>query len=160
MRPLVRAVWAVLAFALGWWVRRPWWRSALAGAVMLVLAVPSYYVAAYFIQNDNLSNVWATTSPLWMSFGLLAGLLFGAAGHLVHRTGWWRLAGIALPAAVLFAEAALSPIGSPATSVIQVVLGLLVIVLVGRGIKERLLALGLSVPLAALGYVAFLIGGF
>lgn len=154
------AVWAVLAFALGYWVRRPWWGSALAGAVLLVLAVPSYYVAATLIQGDDLGNVWAPTSLLWMAFGLVAGLLFGAAGHLARLAGRWRVAGIAMPGAVLFAEAAVGPIGSPATSVIQAVLGVLIIVLLGRGWRERLLALAVSVPLAAVGYVAFLVGGF
>jgi hypothetical protein len=150
----------VLAFLLGYYVRTPWWRSALAGAVMLIVAVPSYYVAASMIQNDDLSNAWGGAALIWMFFGLLAGALFGFAGHLARRTGWHRVLGLALPAAVLFAEAILSPIGSRAFSIIELVLGVLLIVLLGRGIRERLLALAAALPLAALGYVAFLVGGF
>lgn len=154
------AVWAVLAFLLGYHFRTPWWRSTLAGTAMLVVAVPSYYVAAHLIQNDNLSNAWGGAALIWMFFGLLAGALFGFAGHLARRSDRPRVVGLALPAAVLFAEAILSPIGSRATTILQLILGVLVIALLGRGIRERLLVLAAAIPLAALGYVAFLVGGF
>ena len=154
------AVWAVLAFTIGYWVRTPWWRAAGAGVVLLVLAVPSYYVAATLIQDDDLSNVWSATSLLWMFFGLVAGALFGAAGSWARTSGWRRLVGIALPGAVLFAEAILLFSSRRATAVIELVLGVTVILVVGRGIRQRLGALALAVPLGLLGFAAFLVGGF
>lgn len=154
------AVWAVLAFALGYWVRGPWWRSALAGMVLLVLAVPSYYVSATLIQNDDLANAWSVTSLLWMFFGVVAGALFGAAGSWARAPGWRQLVGVALPGAVLFAEAMLLFADRRATAVIEIVLGVAVILAVGRGIRQRLLALALAVPLGVLGFGAFLVGGF
>lgn len=154
------AIWAVLAFALGYWVRAPWWRSAVAGVVLLVLAVPSYYVAAAVIEDDDLANVWSATSLLWMFFGLVAGALFGTAGAWARTSGWRQSVGIALPGAVLFAEAILLFPSRRATAVIEVVLGVVVILVVGRGIRQRLGGLALAVPLGVVGFVAFLIGGF
>jgi hypothetical protein len=154
------AVWAVLAFTIGYWVRAPWWRAAGAGVVLLVLAVPSYYVAATLIQDDDLANVWSATSLLWMFFGLVAGALFGVAGSWARTSGWRQLVGIAMPGAVLFAEAILLFAGRRATAVIELVLGVAVILLVGRGIRQRLGALALAVPLGLLGFAAFLVGGF
>ena len=39
------AVWAVAAFAFGYGVRTGWVRAALGAAALLVVAVPSYYLA-------------------------------------------------------------------------------------------------------------------
>jgi hypothetical protein len=154
------AVWAALAFALGYWVRGPWWRSALAGVVLLVLAVPSYYVFATLVQNDDLANAWSATSLLWMFFGVVAGALFGTAGSWARAAGWRQLLGVAMPGAVLFAEAILLFSDRRATAAIEIVLGVAVILVVGRGIRQRLLALALAVPLGVLGFGAFLVGGF
>jgi hypothetical protein len=154
------AVWAVLAFALGYRVRGPWWRSSLAGVVLLVLAVPSYYLATTLIQDDDLANVWSATSLLWMSFGVVAGALFGAAGSWARASGWLRVVGIAMSGAVLFAEGILVFSGRRATAIIEFVLGVLVILVVARGVRQRLGALALAVPLGLVGFLAFMIGGF
>jgi hypothetical protein len=171
------AVWAVLAFGLGWALARSggtWWRSALAGLVLLVLAVPSYYVTATVVQDDDLANAWAPTSLLWMVFGALAGPIFGAAGALARaakekrrggggerlgsaRGGGWRwLVAASLPGAVLLAEAGLDVTRYPSTAVIKAALGVLMIVLVGR----TWTALALALPLAAAGFAGFQVAGF
>jgi hypothetical protein len=163
------AVWAIGAFGLGFWVRGPRWRAALAGVVLLVLAVPSYYATAALVQNDRFANVWASSSLLWMLFGVLAGAVFGAGGSLAHDHGRWRIVGIALPGAVLFAEAlvALRREGDAAyrrdnmwTAAIELALGVLVILVVGRTTGQRLLGLAAAVPLALIGAAGFLVGGF
>ena len=163
------AVWAVAAFGLGLWVRSPWWRAAVAGVVLLVLAVPSYYLTATLLQDDAIANVWAPTSLLWMAFGALAGAVFGAAGAWARTAGWRRVVGTALPGAVLFAEAlvALQRDGDAAyrrdslwIGLINVAVGVLVILLVGRTARQRLTALAASLPLALVGLAGFLIGGF
>jgi hypothetical protein len=160
------AVWAVAAFGLGLWVRSPWWRSALSAVVLLVLGVPSYYVTAWLWQHDNLSNAWASTSFLWMLFGALAGVVFGVAGAFATATGWRGMVAVALPGAVLFAESLLVLRRTPRstddvwTAVIELVLGVLIIALVARGGRQRVAALVAALPLAALGFVAFLVGGY
>jgi hypothetical protein len=156
------AVWAVAAFGLGAWVRAPWWRSALAGVVLLVLAVPAYYLTATLVQNDNLSNAWAPTSMLWMLFGVPAGFLFGLAGAFASAAGWRGVFAAALPGAVLFAEALLilRRDAFQWTAVIELTLGVLVIVLVARTARNRITALLAALPLALLGLAGFLLGGF
>jgi hypothetical protein len=163
------AVWAVAAFGLGLWVRGPWWRAALAGVVLLVVAVPSYYATATLVQNDDIANLGSTTSVLWMFFAVLAGVLFGVGGSFVYGTSWRRVVGIALPGAVLFAEAVvlIRRAGSAGyerdnawTAAIEVALGVVAIVAVGRSTGQRLLGLAASVPLAVIGALAFARGGF
>ena len=159
------AIWAVGAFGLGWWVRSPWWRAALAGIVLLVLAVPSYYLTATLVQHDNLANAWAPTSLLWMAFGTLAGTVFGSAGAWARTSGWRQLVGIALPGAVLLAEAATMLVRTGGadrtwTAVLEVALGVLLIMVVGRTGRQRLGGLAMALPLAMLGLAGFLAAGF
>ncbi|GIF67588.1 hypothetical protein Ais01nite_56230 [Asanoa ishikariensis] len=163
------AVWAVAAFAFGWWVRTGVVRAAAAAAVLLVVAVPSYYLAALLIQHDALAVLWAPSSLLWMFFGILAGVVFGIAGVWARTSGWRLTVGAALPAAVLFAEAALQAgrIGDPNygdepvwLAVIRAVLGLLIILVALRSTRQRALVLGAAVPLALVGLGAFTLAGF
>ena len=156
------AVWAVAAFGLGTWVRSPWWRAAAAGVVLLVLAVPAYYLTATLVQNDDLANAWSTTSLLWMFFGVLAGTLFGTAGAFASAAGWRGVLAVALPGAVLFAEA-LVIVRRDAfgwTAIIELALGVLIILAVARTARNRLTALVAALPLALIGFAGFRLGGF
>jgi Family of unknown function (DUF6518) len=74
------AVWAVAAFLAGAWVRERWQRSAVAGIVLLIVAVESYYVTAAILLNDNLANAWSKTAFVWLTLGVVAGAVFGIAG--------------------------------------------------------------------------------
>jgi uncharacterized protein DUF6518 len=153
------AVWAVAAFLLTYY-RRWTMGPAVAGAViMLVVAVPSYYVAAALIQDDDWSNVWATTSVLWMWLGVVAGVVFGAGGVLARTPGRLRVPALGLPAAVLLAEVVLRPDGVAYTLVL-IALAVLITVLVGRTGRDRVLALAWSVPLGALGYLLMVTTAF
>jgi hypothetical protein len=163
------AVWAVAAFACGYWIRAGRLRAAVAAAILLVIAVPSYYVAAALIQNDDWAVIWAPSSFLWMAFGVVAGVVFGIGGTWAHDRGRRRIAGLALPGAVLFAEAALhlNRIGHPDygtapiwDALINTALGVLVIALAARANRQRLLAVAAAVPLALAGFAAFLAAGF
>jgi hypothetical protein len=163
------AIWALAAYGLGFWVRTPWWRAAIAGAGLLVLAVPVYYLAAALFLGDEVSVLVSRTALLWMAFGVVAGLVFGFGATLVRSSGWQQLAGVALPGAVLFAEALVAALrdGDSAyrrdqieTAIIEVVLGVLVVLVVGRAWRQRIGGLILSVPLALVGFVAFKAGGF
>jgi hypothetical protein len=81
------AVWAVAAFLLTWRARWRLWPSAAAGATMLVIAVPTYYVAAYLIQHDELGNAYNATALVWMALGVAAGAVFGAGGYFARTPG-------------------------------------------------------------------------
>jgi hypothetical protein len=156
------AVWAVAAFGLGTWARSPWWRAAVAGVLLLVLAVPAYSLTATLVQNDDLANAWSTTSLQWMLFGVLAGALFGTAGAFVSSAGWRGVAAVAMPGAVLFAEA-LVIVRRDAfrwTAIIELALGVLIILAVARTTRNRLTALVAALPLALIGFAGFRLGGF
>jgi hypothetical protein len=163
------AVWALAAYGLGLWVRAPWWRAAAAGAGLLVLAVPVYYLAAAIFLGDEVSLLWDRTGLVWAGFGVLAGAAFGFGATLARSSGWQQLVGVALPGAVLFAEALVAmPRGGDAayrrdqvqTAVVEAVLGVVVIVAVGRTWRQRVGALVVSVPMTLVGFVAFKVGGF
>ncbi|MEU1685248.1 DUF6518 family protein [Micromonospora sp. NPDC005707] len=158
------ATWAVAAFAFGYLVRSGPVRAALGAAVLLVVAVPSYYLTATLLQGDDLAVVWAPTSLLWMAFGVLAGVVFGVGGTWARREGAWQVVGTALPAAVFFEEAArfAGRIGDPGRPpgagwnvAIDVALGVLAVVLVGRSNRQRALALAVALPLAAVIFLGF-----
>ncbi|MGC4858554.1 DUF6518 family protein [Micromonospora sp. DT41] len=162
------ATWAVAAFLFGYWVRSGWLRAALGATVLLVVAVPSYYLAAALLQGDDLAVLWAPTSLVWMFFGVLAGVVFGTAGTWARGTGWRQVVGVALPAAVFFEEAA--RFAGKATDpdyssgawwnvAIDLALGVLIVVLTGRSHRQRALAVAVAVPLAAAILVAFALAG-
>ncbi|MCP2323943.1 hypothetical protein HDA40_002450 [Hamadaea flava] len=158
------ATWALAAFLYGYWLRTGWTRAAIGASVLLVIAVPAYYVTATLIQSDELSVAWSPTSLLWMVFGVLASVVFGIGGTLAREPGWRHIVGTALPAAVFFEEAARfvgrldDPSYEPGSGwnvMIDVALGILAVVLVGRSNRNRALALAAALPLAALIYLAF-----
>ncbi|MGC4896801.1 DUF6518 family protein [Micromonospora sp. DT31] len=156
------ATWAVAAFALGWWVRSGPVRAAVAAVVLLVVAVPSYYLAATLLQGDDLAVIWSPASLLWMAFGVVAGVVFGVAGTWARTAGWRRVVGTALPAAVFVEEALRFALKSRSgypdvwwNVAIDLALAALLVVLVARSARLRLLATAVALPLAALGAVTF-----
>ncbi|MFD0782465.1 DUF6518 family protein [Micromonospora azadirachtae] len=162
------ATWAVAAFAFGYWVRSARVRPALAAAVLLVVAVPSYYLAAALIQGDALAVLWQPSSLFWMFLGVLAGVVFGTGGAWVRKTGWRQIVGIALPAAVFFEEAARFarrtndpnyPSGYWWNVAIDVALAVLIVALIGRTFRQRALALVTALPLAAIVFLGFTLVG-
>ncbi|GIJ71182.1 hypothetical protein Voc01_060990 [Virgisporangium ochraceum] len=162
------AVWAVAAFWYGYRARA--WRVAAGGAAVgLVVAVPSYYLAATLVQDDDLAVIGQPSSLLWMAFGVLAGVVFGVAGAWARTDGWRQVVGAAAPGAVLFAEAALlaGRVGDPSygtepawQAALDVALGVLVVVLAVAPWRRRLQALAAAVPLAVVGVAAFVVAGF
>lgn len=114
----------------------------------------------------------STTTLIWLVFGVVAGALFGTAGAWSRAAGR-RLAtiGLALAGSVLFAEAlilirrvggvpAADRTGYLQTALIEAIIGMAAIVLASNDHRQRLFALAASVPITALGFGAFLIGGF
>ncbi|MEU4594739.1 DUF6518 family protein [Micromonospora aurantiaca (nom. illeg.)] len=155
------ATWAVAAFALGWWIRSGAVRAAVAASVLLIVAVPSYYLAATLLQGDDLAVIWSPTSIVWMAFGVVAGVVFGVGGIWARTDGWRRIVGAALPVAVFVEEAlrfALKSGSYPGAwwnVAIDLALAALLVVLIGRSARVRLLAAAVALPVAALGAVTF-----
>jgi hypothetical protein len=147
-------------------------RSALAGLIVLLTAVESYYVAAALWLEDAWSNLWQPGTLVWLLFAAITGPVFGAAG------GWSRsddtrkrMIGTAVAGAVLFAEAGVlvyrSGSGDAAyrtdslqTAAIEAAAGLLLVLIAGRTWRQRLGAVASSVPLTAIGFGLFLVAGF
>lgn len=164
------AVWAVAAFLLTLSFRWSLPISLLGAVVCLVIAVPSYYLAATLIQNDDLSNLYNANAFLWMGLGVVAGVVFGAAGVLARTPGRLRIVALAMPAAVLFAEAVIQArrVGDPSyrssdqlwSTAVLVTLGVVITLLVGRSWPQRALALLIALPLTAVGYALLSITGF
>ena len=159
------AVWAIAAWGLGRWIGSPRWAAAATGAMLLVLAVPSYYLAATIFLNDDITMIRQPAALLWMAFGLVAGILFGFGGSLALSAGRRRIVGVALPGAVLFAEALArvatrNDADQRQTAIIEVALGVIIVAALGRTLRGRLLALAAAVPLGLVGFVAFRVGGF
>ncbi|MFI6068140.1 DUF6518 family protein [Micromonospora sp. NPDC051227] len=162
------ATWAVAAFFFGYWVRSGRVRAALGAAVLLVVAVPSYYLAAALLQGDDLAVLWAPTSLVWMVFGVLAGVVFGTAGTWARGAGWRQVVGVALPAAVFFEEAArfAGKATDPGYSsgawwnvAIDLALGLLIVGLMAGSHRRRALTAATAVPLAGAILVSFAVAG-
>jgi hypothetical protein len=173
------AVWAVAAFLLTFRFRWSLPAGVVGAVVCLVVAVPSYYLAATLIQNDALSNTYNTNALLWMGLGVVAGTVFGAAGVLARSAPGGRspvrgrllgTAALSMPATVLFAEAVLQArrVGDPsydsggqlASAAVLAVLGLVITLLVGRSRRERGLALLYAVPLTVAGFALLSLSGF
>jgi hypothetical protein len=155
------AVWAVAGFLFTYFSRWGWARGIAAAIVMLVVAVPSYYLAAAVIQHDDVSNMYDAVALLWMGFAVIAGAVFGGAGIAARTPGRWQTVALAMPAAVLVAEAALVArrIGDASygteplwSALIDVALGVLITVLIVRPWRRRLVALLLAVPLGVVGF--------
>lgn len=155
------AVWAVAGFLFTFWGRWAWARGITAAVVMLVVAVPSYYLAAMVIQNDDAANMYNTNAVVWMGLAVVAGIVFGAAGIVARMPGRWQAAALAVPAAVMFAEAGLLArrIGDPnygnspvAELLVDVALGVLLTVAVAPTWRLRGLALLLAVPVGVVGF--------
>ena len=164
------AVWAVAAFLLTFRSRWTLPIGLLGAIVCLVVAVPSYYLAATLIQNDDLSNAYDGNALLWMALGVVAGSVFGAAGSLARSPGRLQAAALAMPGAVLFAEAVIQAlrIGDPSYggagqisyTVVLVALGVAITLLVARSWPRRVLALLIALPLTAVGYALLSVVGF
>lgn len=99
------AVWAAAAFAYGRWVRElP--AAAVGAVIVLVVGVEAYYLADVLVRDASRSNLTSTTAAVWLTAGVVAGLVFGVAGSWAAETSGWRamLGRAALPA-VFGAEA-------------------------------------------------------
>ncbi|MBB3674891.1 DUF6518 family protein [Modestobacter versicolor] len=149
------AAWCLPAFAVGALAGRV--RVAVVAAVATeLLLVGSYYVSQY----AQLLPVDGVTVAGWLVAGVLAGVVFGVAGH------WWRageprtaVAGAALMSGAVVGEGLYRAVAFPwqgSSGAVMAAAGVVLAVLLGRTWRQRLTVLGLLaavVPLAWLGTV-------
>jgi Family of unknown function (DUF6518) len=93
-------VWAIGAFALG--AILPDLRSAaIGGAIELIISSCIFYVAVDWFEGSS-SN--PRSAVIWACAGIVAGSVFGAAGHLARRSAVWRDPAWAFVAGAIAAE--------------------------------------------------------
>ncbi|MGW4641029.1 DUF6518 family protein [Sphaerisporangium sp. NPDC004334] len=155
------AVWAVAAFALGAWGMQGLVRVSVAAALMLVLAVESYYAAAVVFRHDDGATLYNQVALMWMGFGVLAGVVFGVAGAWFRSSRRWRAnIGLAALSGVFVAEALRdlrTGVFGWSTALILTVIALVAPIALGRSLRHRLESLALVIPLALLGAAGYLI---
>lgn len=100
------AVWALAAFVLGAVLRTGPVRAAIAGVVMLLVAVEAYYAYAALVGLGGHHAMVSSVAGMWLAFGVVAGVVLGVAGAWTSGTVWWqRVIGTAAGASVLLGEA-------------------------------------------------------
>jgi hypothetical protein len=100
------AVWALAAFVLGYAVGTPPARAAVCGALFLVVAVESYYLATVLTLDDSAANLTSRATAIWIVLGVVAGAAYAATGAALRGGGIvMRLVGAALVGSVFAAEA-------------------------------------------------------
>ncbi|MET3961514.1 uncharacterized membrane protein (UPF0136 family) [Marmoricola sp. OAE513] len=166
------AVWALGAFLLGVGLRTDPLRSAVAGVVMLLVAVEAYYLWAVLTDQAGTATLWSANTRMWLVFGVCAGTVFGIAGSWVTQGEWWqKVVAAATGGGVLLGEAlhiwaglgwtTLSQPGSGYhldlawTGLLLAGLGVGVVVATGRTPRVLAPALALSVPTALFFAAAF-----
>jgi hypothetical protein len=147
------SVWVAGAFTAGALLRRRGWWAVAAGTATQVGAVVGYYGFAEFARDGMGSPVY----PLfWLVLGLVAGPVFGTAGAWWRSgEGWRGIAGPGLLAAVFGMDALwyLVVLQYHVEAIVYGVIAVLILVLLGRTLRERLLGLAFAAPLAALAAV-------
>jgi hypothetical protein len=134
------AVWAVVAFAAGRWIYRDATRAMVGATVLMIAGIVGYRLAGVVIQSDDVAGLRSPASFVWMAFGVVAGVVFGASGAFSREDGRRGAVCRAMPAAVLFSEAIiyLGRIGDPSyddsawNASINIALGLAVLWIVNR----------------------------
>jgi hypothetical protein len=161
------AVWAIAAFVLGAVLRTDPVRAAVAGAVLLVVAVEAYYGYATLTDLAGYHAMWSPTSQTWLVFGVFAGVIFGVAGAWTREAVWWRrVVGSATGAAVLLGEALHTLLHLDGrygdyraelvqTAIAMAVLGAAALVLSARSASVLAVATVTAVPAALFSAAAF-----
>ncbi|WP_148614296.1 DUF6518 family protein [Nocardioides rubriscoriae] len=159
------AVWALAAFVLGRSLRVPPGLAAAAGAVLLVVGVASYYLAAAVVDLASLASFVTPTTLSWYAMAVVAGAGFGAAGAVstgpvsAGPAGWAPSGAVALVVGVLLAEAWLRR-ALPDTALLTVAVALAVLAATSRGPASAVRAAALCVPLGVLCVAGFALAGF
>ena len=148
------AIWVTVAFAVGA-VMVSDREAVVAGVATLLLALVGYSVAASVAH----SPLGGSAFVIWAGTALVGGPVFGLAGRRWRvDTGWTRVVAISLLGAVFVAEGANTLWAIPdlaRAGWVEVVLGIGLVILLGRDRRERAMAIALLVPFSLLGLLAY-----
>lgn len=150
--------WLVGAFFVGAFMSSDL-RAALAGFITLLGCLLGYYVAAHFFVDASADSGIVI---FWVGIALVGGPLFGVAGRWWRDAREWRrVAGAALLGAVIIAEGVYLlqnvPPEDRAAGWVEIAIGVVVPLLLGRSNRDRLLGLAALLPALLLGAVGFLV---
>lgn len=150
--------WLVAAFFVGALMATDL-RAALAGFITLLGCLLGYYVAAHFFVDASADSGIVL---FWIGIALVGGPLFGVAGRWWRdMREWRRVVGAALLGAAIIAEGAyVLQVVQPedhAAGWVEIAVGVIVPLLLGRSNRERLLGLVALLPALLLGAVGFLV---
>ena len=148
------AIWLAVAFAVG--SRMASDREAIvAGTATLLFALVGYQLAAW-VSGASISVAGLV---IWSGTALVGGPVYGYAGRRWRvGAGRGRVLALSLLGAVFVAEGAYTLLVIPdlaRVGWVEVVVGLALPVLLGRGGRERVAGVGLVVPLACVGLLVF-----
>lgn len=150
--------WLLVAFLLGSTMPDRRWAAA-AGVVALAIATATFYTVTTIRFG---AGGGMNAAIIWGTGALLGGSVFGVAGHgWRHGTDLARAVGIGLVGAAAICEGVYLRLilPDPWTGTAFIVAGLLVPLILGRTLPERLRGYAAIVPalvLGAIGYVAFI----
>lgn len=148
------AIWLAVAFAVGSRMRSDR-EAVIAGTATLLFALVGYQLAARVMG----ASVGVTGLLIWSGTALVGGPVYGFVGRRwAAGAGRDRTLALALLGAVFVAEGAFTLLAIPdlaRTGWVEVVVGLALPVLLGRGRRERVAGVALLVPLACAGLLAF-----
>ena len=148
------AIWVTVAFAVGALMASDR-EAVVAGTATLLLALVGYQLAAWVAH----ASLGGSAFVIWSGTALVGGPVFGLAGRRWRvDSGWTRVVAISLLGAVFVAEGANTLWAIPdlaRAGWVEVVLGIGLVILLGRDLRERATALALLVPLSLLGLLAY-----
>jgi hypothetical protein len=163
------AVWAAAAYVLGAaaasFLRTGPLAGALAGVVMLVVAVEAYYVAGIEWLGDDRAVLTSASTQTWLQLSVLVGSVLGAAGVWAVRGSWLAASVATATCAAMFLGDALQvwayrPAGAwPGIERPLVVLGVVVLLAAVRRPWVAVTAAALCLPLSVVVALAFTANG-
>ena len=152
------AVWSAGAFLVCAVVRARERVAALAGVVVLLGALVSYYVSAQVIHGFPPGT---SIAAVWVVVALIAGPVFGVAGNWWRETVDWRhIVALALLGGVLIGEGVylLVEVRTQGNAGwVEIVVGVLVPLLLGKTKRARVAALLLVIVVAVAAYLGYLV---
>ena len=149
------AGWATAAFLLALLLRTGPVRSALAGVVMLAVAVEAYYAAAVHWHVGSTAVLTSSTAQYWLLLSVATGTVFGVAGSMAASRSWVIAAiGFAAGASLCLGDALQlwrqSGTSSYGEAVALAIVGLGVLALALRRPVVAIAAAALSLPMAVI----------
>lgn len=155
------AVWAAAAYALGALLRVGAGAAAVAGIVMLGVAVEVYYLAGAAWLGWDRGLLTGASTVTWLQLAVVVGGALGAAGACSARGSWLPATlGTAACASIVVGEAlhvwaVRPPAAFPGTAHVLALLGLAVLVAALRRPAVALAAAGVALPASVLAATAF-----